>query len=212
MTWQEYQEAVACLYEQLEGFGEVKRDVRLPDIVTGQSRQIDVLIELKERGHTLRMVIDAKFHSSPLDVKDIEEVAALANAVGSNKAIIVAANGFTAPATVKAEFLQCDVRILSLEEALDLIVPDKWKMCPFCNSDCIVLDQDGIVPFDGGGWFWWLAGQCRECKSGRVHCQDCGEKFYIKFGESANCGCGHEWFATADGISISFGEEEPAIQ
>lgn len=211
MTWQEYQKAVADFYEQLEGFGAVKRNVFMPDVVTGQRRQIDVLIELQERGHSLRMLIDAKFHSSPLDVKDVEGVAALAKAVGASKAIIVAANGFTAPAKVKADFIQCDLMTLSLEEALDLLVPEKWKMCPFCNSDCIVLDQDGIMPLENGGWFWWLAGQCRECKSGRVHCQDCGVKLYIEFGDSVICGCGHEWNISADGFSITFGEEEPSF-
>lgn len=210
MTWQEYQDAVALLYEQLDGFGQVKRNVRMPDNVTGQSRQIDVLIELEERGHILRILIDAKFHSSPLDVKDIEEVAALTQAVGANKAVIVAANGFSAPAMAKAEFIQCDLMTLSLEDALDLIVPEKWKMCPFCHSDCIVLDQDGITSSERRMWFWWLAGQCRECRSGRVHCQDCGLKFYIESGGSEICGCGHEWFASAEGLSIAFGQEEPS--
>ena len=39
MTWQEYQEAVAQLYEQLDDLGEVQRSVTIPDKVTGQPRQ-----------------------------------------------------------------------------------------------------------------------------------------------------------------------------
>jgi hypothetical protein len=209
MNWQEYQEAVALLYEQMEGIGEVRRNVFLPDLVTGQRRQVDVMIELNERGHSLSMLIDAKFHSSPLDVKDIEEVASLSRAVGANKAIIVASNGFTSPAVAKAKFIQCDLITLSMEEALDIIVPDKWKMCPSCNSDCIVLDQEGVVQFNDGSYFWWLAGQCRGCRCGRVHCQDCGEKMYIEINESMVCGCGHEWSSTPEGITIQFFKEEP---
>jgi hypothetical protein len=97
MDWQEYQEAVALLYEQMEGIGKVRRNVFLPDLITGQRRQVDVVIELNERGHSLSMLIDAKFHSTPLDVKDIEEVVSLSRAVGVNKTIVVAANGFTSP-------------------------------------------------------------------------------------------------------------------
>ena len=41
MTWQEYQEAVAVLYEQADGFGNVIRNVMVPDKITGQPRQID---------------------------------------------------------------------------------------------------------------------------------------------------------------------------
>lgn len=209
MKWQEYQEAVALLYEQLDGFGMVHRNVYLPDLVTGQRRQVDVMIEMTERGHSLRMLIDAKFHSTPLDIKDIEEVAALSQAVGAHKTIIVAANGFTSPAETKARFIQCDLMTLSMEEALDLILPDKWKMCPVCNADCIVLDQDGMTQFDNGSIFWWLAGQCRGCKCGRVHCQDCGQKMYIEIGKPLVCGCGHEWHATDEGIAIEFFKEEP---
>ena len=209
MKWQEYQESVAVLYEQLEGFGTVQRNVYLPDLVTGQSRQVDVMIEMTERGHSLRMLIDAKFHSTPLDVKDVEEVVALSQAVGANKTIIVAANGFTSPAEAKARFIQCDLRTLSIEEALDLIVPDKWKMCPVCNADCIVLDQDGMMPFDNGSIFWWLAGQCRECNCARVHCQDCGQKMYIEIGKSLVCACGHEWHSTDEGVDIEFFKEAP---
>ena len=209
MKWQEYQEAVAVLYEQLDGFGTVHRNVYLPDLVTGQRRQVDVMIEMTERGHSLRMLIDAKFYSTPLDVKGIEEVAALSQAVGAHKTIIVAANGFTSPAKAKARFIQCDLMTLSVEEALDIIIPDKWKMCPVCSADCIVLDQDGMTQFDNGSIFWWLAGQCRGCKCGRVHCQDCGQKMYIEIGKSLVCGCGHEWHATDEGIAIEFFKEEP---
>lgn len=209
MTWQEYQEAVAVLYEQLDGFGTVHRNIYLPDLVTGQRRQVDVMIEMTERGHLLRMLIDAKFHSTPLDVKDIEEVVALSQAVGAHKTIIVAANGFTSPAETKARFIQCDLMTLPIEKALNLIVPDKWKMCPICNADCIVLDQDGMTQFNNGLIFWWLAGQCRGCRCGRVHCQDCGQKMYIEIDKPLVCGCGHEWHSTEDGIAIEFFKEDP---
>ncbi len=202
MKWQEYQNAVSVFYEQLEGFGDVRHNLFLPDVVTGQRRQIDVMIELNERGHSLKMLVDAKFHATPLDVKDIEEVFSLSKAVGANKAVIVAANGYTEPAMVKAKFLQCDLMTLTLEEALDLVVPDKWKMCPICNTDCIVLDQNGMIQLGNGLVLWWLAGQCRECKCARVHCQDCGMKMFIEIGRSMECGCGHEWSSTSEGVSI----------
>jgi len=206
MKWQEYQEAVATLYEQLNGFGTVHRNVYLPDLVTGQRRQVDVMIEMSERGHLLRMLIDAKFHSMPLDIKDIEEVVALSKAVGAHKTIIVAANGFTSPAETKARFLQCDLRTLSMEEALDIIIPDKWKMCPICNADCIVLDQHGAVE-SNNLVLWWLAGQCRECKTALVVCQGCGQSMLIKVDEEAVCHCGYTWFCNESGTCLDIQKE-----
>jgi hypothetical protein len=206
MNWQEYQEAVACFYEQLDGFGEVRRNVYIPDKVTRQKRQIDVLVELKAKGHSLSVVIDAKFHRDPIDVKIIEEIAALADAVGASKAVVVAANGWTEPAKIKAEHLSCDLRILTLEDALDLVVADKWMMCPHCQRDCIVLDQDGMLTMQNGFILWWLAGRCRECKHAIVWCQDCGEQFEIDLEKTVTCYCGHVWSNDSDGISGSFND------
>ena len=208
MTWQEYQEAVAVFYEQTDGFGDISRNVMVPDKITGQPRQIDVLIEINAKGHSLRMIVDAKFHASPIDVRDLESVLALADAVGANKSIVVAANGWTEPAKTKADHVGCSLELLSIEDALDLVVPDKWKMCPSCGVDCIVLDQEGAVTFEGGSWFWWLAGQCRGCNCARIHCQDCGKKAYIDLGQSTLCECGHLWASTDKGITIAFFEEQ----
>lgn len=207
MKWQEYQDAVAELYEQAEGIGEVTRNVSVPDRITGQPRQIDVLIEIEAKGHPLTLLVDAKFHSEPIDVRDVESVLTLAAAVGANKAIIVAANGWTEPAAKKAGHAGCDLRLLSVEDALDVIIPDKWKMCPACNADCIVLDQEDAVQLENGLIFWWLAGQCRECNCARIHCQDCGEKNYIDLHESMFCACGHKWSSTDGGVTIAFSEE-----
>ena len=209
MTWQEYQEAVAVLYEQTDGFGNVSRNVMVPDKITGQTRQIDVLIEINAKGHTLKMIVDAKFHAVPIDVREVESVLALKDAVGANKAIVVAANGWTVPAKRKADHVGCSLELLSVEDALDLIVPDKWKMCPSCGADCIVLDQEGAVTFEGGSWFWWLAGQCRGCSCARIHCQDCGTKGYLYLGQSTICACGHRWASTDKGVTIAFFEEQP---
>lgn len=204
MNWQEYQDAVACLYDQAEEIGEVQRNVFVADRVTGQRRQIDVLLTIKTRGHALRVVIDAKFHSRPIDVTVVEEVLSLAAAVGANKAIIVASNGWTEPAEKKAAFESCDLRMLSLADALDLIVPDKWEMCSACDRDCIVLDQDGMMQDEGGGYIWWLAGRCRECRSCFLWCQDCGVQYYIDRSSSITCDCGHAWFNTENGLHIRF--------
>lgn len=208
MNWQEYQEAVACLYEQAEGIGEIQRNVLVPDRVTGQRRQIDVLLTIKGKGHELLIVIDAKFHADPIDVKVVEEVLSLTMAVGANKAVIVAPNGWTKPAEAKAQFESCDLRILSVEEALDLIVPDKWSMCESCNQDCVVLDQDGMAQFDSGQIIWWLAGRCRNCKVAFVWCQDCGVQYSVSVEDSVTCDCGHNWFNTDEGLSVQFYAEE----
>ena len=202
MTWQEYQEAAAVFYEQADGVGTIERGVQIPDRITGQNRQVDALLTVETKGHTLRVLIDAKFHADPIDVKVVEEVAALADAVGACKSFIVCANGWTEPAGLKAKHLSCDLTILTLEDALELMVPDKWMLCPSCERDCIVLDQDGAIQTQSGMWIWWLAGACRECRHLVAWCQDCGDRYHLKPGETLECYCGYVWGNDAGKLSF----------
>jgi len=90
----------------------------------------------------------------PLDVKDIEEVLALARAVGANKAIIVTTTGWTEPAEKKAKFGGMDLKLYPIEEALETIIADMWKLCPACEEDCIVMDSNGCFVLNG--LIFWL--------------------------------------------------------
>ena len=62
MTWQEYQDAVGELYERLDDLGTVLRSVTIPDKVTGQPRQLDVLVEMG------RMAIRCGWSSRPAHI------------------------------------------------------------------------------------------------------------------------------------------------
>lgn len=211
MTWQEYQEAVAALYEQAEGLGEIKRNLMIPDRITGQNRQVDAMWIIQTKGHALNILIDAKFHSHPIDVKEVESVCALANAVGASKSIIVALNGWTDPAMIKSGHLGCDLRILTLDDALDLIVPDKWMPCPSCQRDCVVMDQHGLVSlFESGQMHWWMGGACRECLYTVAWCQDCGVRYHINDGEEVRCHCGYLWFNEGGEIDVYYDNEQEA--
>jgi len=193
MDWQEYQEAVARLYEQADGLGDVRRNTFLPDRTTGQPRQVDVLIEIEAKGHPLRLVIDAKYRRGKINVRHVEEVIALAEAVGANKCVLVAANGWTKPAERKAAMSGTDLILLDIDEALDLVVEDKWELCPVCEQDCIVLDHYGTLQLPDGSESVHLAGQCRTCKLAFLWCLACGDEGHMRPGDSHTCGCGHTW-------------------
>lgn len=198
MKWQEYQEAVGRFYEQIEGMGKVSKNITIPDRITRQPRQIDVWLDVDVKGHKIGILIDAKFRKEKLDVKDVEEVLSLADAVGANKSVIVALNGWTDPAQLKADASSLDLRLWTLEQALDIMVPDKWVMCDACNNDCIVLEYGGGFEYKH---FWSLlsVGICRECKAVFVHCWACDKEILLEKGQDAFCECGHAWKNTDNG-------------
>ncbi len=202
MNWQEYQEAVALLYEKAEGIGDVKRNAYIPDKDTGQKRQIDLLIEIASKGHVVRIVVDAKFHKDKIDVKEVESVLALAAAVQACKAVIVSLNGWTEPAEIKASTANLDLRILDIEDALDILEPDNWCICPQCLADCILADASC---FNGLDQPFSLAviGQCRSCREALIWCWDCGLHEFVSVGQSIECSCGHLWDVKNDDVYVS---------
>jgi hypothetical protein len=192
MTWQEYQEAVGTLYEEMGTFGVVKKNITIPDRVTGQPRQVDVWWEMEVGDHIFKVLIDAKKRNGKIDVKDVEEIVALARAVNADKAIIVTNGDWTSPAEVYANFEGLDLRLFTIDEATDLIVEDKWKMCTVCNEDCVLMNNTGFFEI-AGAINWWLGGNCRGCKTMYIHCQDCGQKGVIPLENSWQCLCPLLW-------------------
>ncbi|WP_103068448.1 restriction endonuclease [Aquimarina sediminis] len=202
MKWQEYQEAVGQLYEQMAEFGVVKKNITIPDRVTGQARQIDVWWEMKIENHSFKILIDAKKRKEKIDVKDVEEIMMLAQSVNADKAIIVTNNEWTEPAEKRAKFDGMDLRILSIDEATDLVVEDKWLMCSICNEDCVLLDQSGFMT-KNNLLNWWLGGKCRSCDSIYINCQDCGSKGIAREKIEYICECPIKWTSQNGVLSIS---------
>jgi hypothetical protein len=208
MNWQEYQEAVGKLYEQMEGLGNVYKNITIPDKVTGQPRQIDVWWEMPLGDHTIKILVDAKKRKDKVDVKDVEEVMMLAKAVNADKAIIVTNGEWTKPAEVCAKFNSLDLRLLTYDEATDLIIDDKWFMCLICKEDCVVLDNNGFFEINGL-INWWLGGTCRNCNSVYIHCQDCGNKGIINDHTDWECECPYLWKSENGVISVyTIGDED----
>jgi hypothetical protein len=213
MKWQEYQDAVGKLYDRVKEMGEVKRNFMIPDKETGSNRQVDAWWQMRVGGHQFNTLIDAKMRSEPLDVKDVEEVIALANAVNADKAIIVTNSGINAFAAKKAELNRLDIRIFSIEDALDLIVPDKWLMCYDCNNECVVMDWDGVLyREDLELFFYWQAGRCRECRDLYIYCPECGGRKILEDSDPWECGCGHRWKTNKEQLFIKFNDKRKYLR
>ena len=135
LDWKELESLVAMIQKQLSPEASVQHNVMLDGIDSETKRQIDVLVEQNIGQYTMRIVIDCKDYSKPVDVKGIEEFHGLVQDVRAHKGALVCPAGFTKSALKRAQKLQIDLyRPVSTGK-------HKWKakvtapvLCDFRNS------------------------------------------------------------------------------
>lgn len=107
--WKELEHLVMMIQKQLSPDAIVRHDVKLDGIDSETKRQIDVLVEQNIGQYTMRIVIDCKDYSKPIDVKGIEEFNGLVQDVRAHKGALVCPSGFTKAALKRAKKLQMDL-------------------------------------------------------------------------------------------------------
>lgn len=199
IDWQKYEEAASKLFEQLNAGGELRRNVSLPDRDTGRARQVDLWWEVELAPEVrIRVLVDAKFRKRPIDVREVEAVCALGNAVGADKCVVVVANGWTEPAAEKARRSGIPLKMLTVPEAMEALDVDTWRACGLCREDAIVLDQVSPPVVNDGAVVWWLGGTCWNCGVHAVECQECGGTLLVEPDTEGECRCGHAWRVSGD--------------
>ena len=87
--WKELEHLVMMIQKQLSPDAIVRHDVKLDGIDSETKRQIDVLVEQNIGQYTMRIVIDCKDYSKPIDVKGVEEFNGLVQDVRAHKGALV---------------------------------------------------------------------------------------------------------------------------
>jgi tetratricopeptide (TPR) repeat protein len=81
-------------------------------------RQIDVLIEGRIAGKKLRLIIDGKYYSKNIDVKEVESFISMVEDVGAAQGILITSKGYSQAAINRAYYGPTDIEldILNFEE------------------------------------------------------------------------------------------------
>lgn len=107
--WKKLEYLVVSIQQQLSPNASVKHNVMLDGVDSETKRQIDVLVEQNVGQYTIRIVIDCKDYSKPVDVKGVEEFRGLVQDVRAHKGALVCPSGFTKSALKLAKKLQIDL-------------------------------------------------------------------------------------------------------
>ncbi|MHC4269972.1 MAG: restriction endonuclease [Planctomycetota bacterium] len=115
----------------------VHSPMHLPDRTTGQLREHDVVLELKEEHHSLLIAIECRDRSRPVGVTQVEGFAAKCQDTGVNQGVIVSTSGFYNTARTKADHLS--IRCLDIEEVDNF----DWLLAPgICATTKHLLSND----------------------------------------------------------------------
>lgn len=82
-------------------------------------RQCDVIIKEKFDGRIITTVVDAKYYSKKIDVKDVEMFIAMAKDIDADRGILVSPKGYSKLAYNRAENDESEI-------ALDIMTLDEW--------------------------------------------------------------------------------------
>ncbi len=132
----------------------IETNVKLPDRVTGQPRQFDVLLTVSEGHHHLRIALECKDHSRPIGVPTLESFCTKCRDTDVDQGIIVSKSGFCKTTLTKAEANGIRCFELSEVSALRRMLPRgvnileweprrfSWTLDPKGNGDIDAGDLD----------------------------------------------------------------------
>lgn len=128
--WRQLEILVAQIQKELAPGAIVEHNVKLKGHVTGEMRQIDVLVKQNIGQYEMLVAIDCKDYKSPVDVKGVEEFRGLITDIGAHKGALVCPKGFTRTAKKRAKGFHID-----LYSPVDTD-PHKWQVKPTLPMVC----------------------------------------------------------------------------
>lgn len=119
MNWKEYEDEI---FEELRSRypdAPITRDAKILGRISQTHRQIDVLIEAQVLDSPVRVIVDTKKRTDPIDVNDVESFIAMMADVEAHRGILISATGYSKAAISRAynEVNQdVDLDVFSLDE------------------------------------------------------------------------------------------------
>jgi hypothetical protein len=202
--WRRYEEEI---YEMLRAKAEpgalVSFDAKLPGLLSGTKRQVDVYVEGEFAGglmpRPLRMVVDCKHWSSTVNVDDVGKFVDLVSDVGADLGLLVTTAGFSPAAQTRALHAGgVQVEVITFEQ-LAAWQPT-FASCQVCEVDPESDAMPGMMfleryaPQGEVSSELIYVGMCDRCQAVHIRCE-CGAEtgvYEAEEGEAFECsgGCG----------------------
>lgn len=104
-----FQRLAMLVHERLGQDWKVNESHMFIDLVTGESREVDIVAQGKVGTYPIFLSIECRDHTRPADVLWIEGIAKKHEHLPTSKLVLWSRSGFTKAATLKAKFLKIEV-------------------------------------------------------------------------------------------------------
>jgi len=111
MTWKNYEKEIRDYFKEMYPNADISHNVTVNGRYSKVDRQIDILIEDYIAGSRMRIVVDGKFFSEKIDVKDVEMFIGMLNDCEANKGLLITQEGFSKAAINRAYFDPIDIEL-----------------------------------------------------------------------------------------------------
>jgi len=127
MTWKDYEIEIHNHFKEMFPNADISYNVTVVGRFSKVERQIDILIEDYVAGNRMRIVVDGKFFSQKIDVKDVEMFIGMVNDCEANKGLLITQEGFSKAAINRTYFDPIDIE-------LDILnFKDLYRFQGFCS-------------------------------------------------------------------------------
>lgn len=144
-----FQRLVLLINRSLSGNARVIESAMVTDKITGEQREVDVLISTNVSGYEVNIAIEVVARGRKADTPWVESMHSKHSSLPTNKLILVAESGFTSPALQKAKFHGFEA--ITIETALaadwklatDLTATGFFELTSFKYSCSLVHESKG---------------------------------------------------------------------
>ena len=172
MDWRDYEIYIERHFKRAFPEASIRRDVKLPGMISKITRQVDILIKQQMAGLDLSIVVDCKCFSRNIDVGQVERFLSFLADLGVSKGVMITNSGYSDAAYNRATFdsRDIDLRIINFDDLEDL---QDFLAIPYAGQHCAVVSApDGWVvdAATEGPWSCYLypAGLVNEEEASRV--------------------------------------------
>jgi hypothetical protein len=114
MDWKQYEDEIFEHFRKEFPKAKIVKNAHVLGRYSQVDRQVDILIDDTIAGFEVRIAIDAKHHTRPLDVTDIEAFLGFCSDIGAHKGVMVSLNGYTKAAANRAHYDDSDIELDAL--------------------------------------------------------------------------------------------------